>query len=280
MKLPRFSESLNNKVIVITGAGGVLCSTIAKGLALTGAKVMLLNRTYEKVLKIEKEICKDGGIAKAYACDVLNKDCLKAVHEQIKSEFGLCDILINGAGGNNSDAITDMEFYTEDQEGKSFFDLTEDGMNQVFGLNFMGTFLPCQEFVQDMIGNKDSSIINIASMSGYRSLTKVPAYSAAKAAIINFTEWLATHFSKVGIRANAIAPGFFIASQNERLLKNEDGSLTERGNKIIKNTPAQRFGESKELLGTIIFLASSEASGFINGVVIPIDGGFNAYSGV
>ena len=274
---------LTGKVAVVTGAGGVLCSEFSKVLANAGAKVALLNRTYEKARIVEQEILQNGGIAKAYACNVLDKDMCECVSEEIKKDFGLCDILINGAGGNNPKATTDKEYYEEgdiDADTKSFFDLDTEGVEAVFNLNFLGTLIPTQVFAGQMVGRKGCCIINISSMNAYTPLTKIPAYSGAKAAINNFTQWLAVHFSKEGIRVNAIAPGFFSTTQNKALLWNADGTPTARTGKILAATPMGRFGESRELSGALLFLVNEEAASFITGITIPVDGGFSAYSRV
>ncbi len=282
MKLPKFGEALKGKVIVVTGAGGVLCAMLSEALCECGAKVALLDRTYERAKEFEDAFKARKLAAKAYACNVLDPASIHAAHEEILKDFGPCDILINGAGGNNPKANTDNEFFSPKDVGKvkTFFDLDPEGISFVFSLNYMGTLLPSQEFSRDMIGRKGCSIINISSMNAFTPLTKIPAYSGAKAAVSNFTQWLAVHFAKVGIRCNAIAPGFFVTAQNKNLLYNEDGSPTERTGKILANTPTERFGNPEELIGAVIFLASAEASSFVNGVVLPIDGGFNAYSGV
>ncbi len=282
MKLPMQVNDLKDKVIVVTGAGGVLCSMMAKALAQAGAKVALLDRS-DKAQQFVEEIMAEGGTAKAYLADVLKKDSLAACHAEVLKDFGKCDILINGAGGNNPAATTDKEYFELgdlDAETKSFFDLTEEGVSSVFNLNFLGTLLPTQEFAKDMVGRKGCSVLNISSMNAFTPLTKIPAYSGAKAAISNFTQWLAVHFSKVGVRVNAIAPGFFSTAQNKKLLWNDDGTPTVRTGKIFAATPMGRFGETEELLGSVLFLLSEEAAGFITGVVLPIDGGFSAYSGV
>lgn len=282
MDLP-INIDYTGKVVVITGAGGVLCSLMAKALAYSGAKVAILDRLLDKANDVAEEITKNGGIAKGYEANVLSKESLKECHEKVINDFGKCDILINGAGGNNPKANTDKEyFYPEDldSETKSFFDLDEEGVSFVFNLNFLGTLLPTQEFSKDMIGKEGCSILNISSMNAFTPLTKIPAYSGAKSAVSNFTKWLAVHFSKVGIRVNAIAPGFFVTAQNKGLLYNQDGTPTERTGKILAATPMGRFGEAEELLGSVLFLLSTKAAGFITGVVLPIDGGFSAYSGV
>lgn len=281
MKLP-FQIDLSGKVVVITGAGGVLCSMFAMALSKTGAKIALLDLNEEAAKKYADEIVKDGGVAKAYACNVLDKESIEEAHKKILADLGSCDILINGAGGNNPKATTDNEYYSAQDvdKMKTFFDLDQSGVEFVFNLNFLGTLLPTQVFVKDMVEKDDASIINISSMNAYTPLTKIPAYSAAKAAISNFTQWLAVHFSKTNIRCNAIAPGFFVTKQNEKLLFNEDGTPTKRTDKILSSTPMNRFGKAEELIGTLLFLVSKDASGFVNGAVIPVDGGFSAYSGV
>ena len=271
------------KVAVVTGAGGVLCSEFAKVLARAGAKVALLDLNVPAVEKVAAEIVAEGGIAKGYGCNVLKKDVCYEVAEQVEKDLGPCDILINGAGGNNPRATTDKEYFEVgdiDADTKSFFDLDADGVNFVFSLNFLGTLLPTQAFARQMVGREGCNIMNISSMNAYSPLTKIPAYSGAKAAISNFTQWLAVHFSKVGIRVNAIAPGFFATAQNKALLFNEDGTPTARTGKILAATPMGRFGESAELNGGLLFLLNNEAASFITGVVLPIDGGFSAYSGV
>ncbi len=281
MKLP-FTIDLNDKVVVVTGAGGVICSTLAIAAAKCGAKVALLDLNQEAAQVYADEIVAEGGVAKAYACNVLNKESIQAAHDAIVADLGLCDIIINGAGGNNPKATTDNEYFEmgDLNNMKTFFDLDQSGVEFVFNLNIIGTLLPTQVFAMDMIGRKGCSIINISSMNAYTPLTKIPAYSGAKAAVSNFTQWLATHFAHVGIRCNAIAPGFFSTKQNAKLLWNEDGTPTARTGKILAGTPMGRFGETEELIGATLFLMSEEASGFVDGVVIPIDGGYAAYSGV
>ncbi len=282
MKLP-LNIDLKDKVVVVTGAGGILCSLFAKSVAQCGAKVALLDLNLEAAQAYADEIVKDGHIAKAYGCNVLDKASVEAAHELIKADLGACDVLINGAGGNSPKATTTKEYYTPgdiEADTVSFFDLDASGVEFVFNLNFLGTLIPTQVFAKDMVEKEDATILNISSMNAYTPLTKIPAYSGAKAAISNFTQWLAVHFSKTNIRVNAIAPGFFVTKQNEKLLFNEDGSPTERSMKILNSTPMGRYGKDEELLGTMLFLLSKEASGFVNGVVIPVDGGFSAYSGV
>lgn len=281
MKLP-FEVDLKDKVVVITGAGGVLCSMFARAMAKTGAKVALLDLNEAAAKEYAERIVREGGIAKGYCCNVLDKESLESVRSQIINEFGTCDVLINGAGGNSPKATTDNEYFAETDMGemKTFFDLDKEGVEFVFNLNFLGTLLPTQVFAKDMLDKEDVSIINISSMNAFTPLTKIPAYSGAKAAISNFTQWLAVHFSKTNIRCNAIAPGFFVTKQNEKLLFNDDGTPTPRTDKILNSTPMGRFGKAEELIGTLLFLVSKEASSFVNGVVIPVDGGFSAYSGV
>ena len=281
MKLP-FEIDLSGKTAVVTGAGGVLCSMFAEALAKAGARVALLDLNKEAAEGFAKKIRNDGGTAKGYVCNVLDKDTIQQARDEINKDFGTCDILVNGAGGNNPKATTDDEYYSPEDVGKmkTFFDLDKSGIEFVFNLNFLGTLLPTQVFAADMTEKDDACIINISSMNAYTPLTKIPAYSGAKAAVSNLTQWLAVHFSRTNIRCNAIAPGFFVTKQNEKLLFNEDGTPTPRTGKIIGSTPMSRFGKPEELIGTLLVLTSKEAAGFINGVVIPVDGGFSAYSGV
>ena len=277
------NTDLTGKVAVVTGAGGVLCSHFAKVIARAGAKVALLDLNYDAAKVYADEIVAEGGIAKAYSCNVLDKDICDAVANEVEKDLGKCDILINGAGGNNPKATTDKEYFEIgdiDADTKSFFDLDSAGVGFVFNLNFLGTLIPTQAFAKQMVGREGCNILNISSMNAYTPLTKIPAYSGAKAAISNFTQWLAVHFSKVGIRVNAIAPGFFATQQNAKLLFNEDGTPTARTGKILAATPMGRFGESEELEGGLLFLLNNQAASFITGVVLPIDGGFSAYSGV
>lgn len=271
-----------DKTVVITGAGGVLCGFLAKEFAKAGARVALLDLNEEAAQKFVDEIVAEGGMAKAYKTNVLDQANLEEVREAVLNDLGPTDILINGAGGNNPKATTDNEFHETDlPEGtKSFFELDKAGIEFVFNLNYLGTLLPTQVFAKDMVGRKGANIINISSMNAFTPLTKIPAYSGAKAAISNFTQWLAVHFSHVGIRCNAIAPGFLVTNQNRGLLFNEDGTPTARANKILTNTPMGRFGEAEELVGGTFFLADENLASFVNGVVLPIDGGFAAYSGV
>ena len=283
MKKNVLNTNLNGKTAVVTGAGGVLCSAFAKTLARAGARVALLDLDLESAQKYADEITAEGGIAKAYQCNVLDKDICTQVALEIEKDLGSCDILINGAGGNNPRATTDKEYFEPqdiDGETKSFFDLDSAGVEFVFNLNFLGVLIPTQVFAKQMIGKEGCNILNVSSMNAFTPLTKIPAYSGAKAAVSNFTQWLAVHFSKAGIRVNAIAPGFFSTKQNKSLLFNEDGTPTARSGKILAATPMGRFGESNELDGSVLFLLNNEAAGFITGVVLPVDGGFSAYSGV
>lgn len=273
-----------SKNIVITGAGGVLCSAFAKELAAKGNKVALLDLNEDAVKSAADEINKNGGTAYAYKANVLDKDVLNTVHEQVLKDMGKCDILINGAGGNSPKCTTAHEEFENGDETatdiSTFFNLDKTGFQFVFDLNMLGTLLPTQVFAIDMIGRKGCSILNISSMNAFRPLTKIPAYSSAKAAVSNFTEWLAVHFAKEGIRVNAIAPGFFVTNQNRALLFDENGNPTARTEKILRATPMGRFGEAEELLGAVNWLLDENAASFVTGVVIPIDGGFSAYSGV
>ena len=282
MKIP-FQIDLKDKVVVVTGAGGVLCSMFSKAVAECGASVALLGRDLKNVQDLANEITESGHIAKAYKIDVLDKESLEKARISINSDLGTCDMLINGAGGNSPKATTTNEYYFDgdlDKDITTFFNLDTKGVESVFNLNFLGTLIPTQIFAKDMLNKEDASIINISSMNAFTPLTKIPAYSGAKAAINNFTQWLAVHFANSGIRVNAIAPGFFVTKQNKDLLFNEDGTPKERTHKILNSTPMGRFGESEELIGTLLFLLSKPAAGFITGVVIPVDGGFSAYSGV
>ena len=277
-------KRFDGKTVVITGAGGILCSMFAKVLAENGAKVSLLDINYSAVKKVEDEIIQSNNIAKAYEVNVLDKQNLSEAYSRIKEDFGNCDILINGAGGNNSRSTTTKEkYYKGDLDAKdimTFFDLDSDSISFLFNLNFLGTLLPTQVFTKDMVETGKGSVINISSMNAFSPLTKIPAYSAAKAAVSNFTEWLAVHFSETGVRCNALAPGFFVTNQNKDLLFDENGKPTARTEKILKGTPMNRFGEAEELVGPLLFLLDDSSSSFINGVVLPVDGGFNAYSGV
>ena len=276
MKLP-FEIDLSGKVAVITGGGGVICSEFAEALAACDCRVALLDVNAEAAEKAAKRA---GGECIAVRCDCLDKGSLIEAAEQVHEKFGEVDILINGAGGNNPAATTDVEYMTPDLAGvKDFFALDASGLKFVFDLNITSAFLTTQVFAADMV-KKGGNIINISSMNAYRPLTKIPAYSAAKAGVSNFTAWLAVHFSQCGIRCNAIAPGFFVTNQNRALLFTEDGEPTPRTGKILAATPMKRFGEVSELVGTLLWLVCDGASGFVTGITVPVDGGFSSYSGV
>ena len=283
MKLP-LNIDLKNKVAVVTGGGGILCSSFAKAIALSGAKVAVLDLNEDAANAVAEDIVKDGGISIGIKTNVLDKESLENAKKIVNEKFGTVDILINGAGGNNPKGTTTKDYFEKEdllkEDVKTFFDLDPEGVGFVFNLNFLGTLLPTQVFAMDLIEKEKASVINISSMNAFTPLTRIPAYSGAKAAISNFTQWLAVHFSKTGIRVNAIAPGFFLTNQNKGLLLNEDGSYTARSRKILSQTPMDRFGKTEELLGTLLYLLCDEASSFVNGIVIPVDGGFSAYSGV
>ena len=276
MKLP-FNIDLTNKVVAVTGAGGIICSEFAKALAQCGAKVALLDINYDAAKVYADEI---GDNAIAVRCNCLDKASIEEAKNIVNESFGPVNILINGAGGNNPKATTGNEYMTPDlEEGKTFFDIDEKGFKFVFDLNITSAFLVTQVFAKDMV-KTGGNIINVSSMNAFRPLTKIPAYSAAKAGISNFTEWLAVHFAPCNIRCNAIAPGFFVTNQNRGLLYNEDGTPTARTGKILNGTPMKKFGEISDLIGALLWLTCDEASGFVTGTVIPVDGGFSAYSGV
>ena len=280
---PIFTE-LEGKVVVLTGGGGVLGSTMATALAQQGCRLAILDLNHQSAQAVADTIKENGGQAQGFKANVLERESLEQAKSAIKEQFGECDILINGAGGNHPKGTTSKEHLEADDlkvddDLKTFFDLDYDSVQFVFNLNFLGTLLPTQVFAQDMIGKSGCSVINISSMNAFRPLTKIPAYSGAKAAVSNFTQWLAVHFSKVNIRVNALAPGFFLTEQNRTLLTNENGDLTQRGKTIIEHTPMGRFGEPEDLVGTLIWLCT-DASRFVTGVVVPIDGGFSSFSGV
>ena len=270
-----------DQVVVITGAGGIICGTMARAFAQAGAKVAALDLNEEAVKELAEQLTKEGFVCKGYKANVLEPEAMKEVHALVKADLGPCDILINGAGGNHPRATTDNEYHHEAQPGgKSFFDLDPNGVDFVFKLKFQGTLLPTQAFAMDMAEKKRGCILNISSMNAYVPLTKIPAYSGAKAAISNFTQWLATHFAGSGIRCNAIAPGFLVTHQNRALLFNEDGTPTARSAKILEGTPTHRFVDREELLGAAFFLCDEKSASAITGVVLPVDAGFSAYSGV
>ena len=269
------------KVVVVTGAGGLICGAMARAFAQSGAKVAALDLNEDAVKKLADELKAEGFICEGYKVNVLDPEAIEQVHKSVLADLGECDILVNGAGGNNPRATTDNEYQHEAKEGgKSFFDLQADGVDFVFKLNFQGTLLPTQAFAKDMVAKKKGCILNVSSMNAYTPLTKIPAYSAAKAGISNFTQWLATHFAGTGIRCNAIAPGFLVSAQNKSLLFNDDGTPTARSAKILNGTPMNRFVNADELLGGTLFLCDDNSASAITGVVLPIDCGFAAYSGV
>lgn len=270
---------LKNKVMVITGGAGVLCTALALAAAKEGVKIALLGRTVEKLEAVEEKIKALGADAMSVKCDVTDRQSVAAARSAVCGRFGTVDILVNGAGGNHPKANTENEEFSKDADGTTFFDLDPENVRSVFDVNFMGTFIPSQVFGEIMTG-RETTIINISSMSAYHPMTKVCAYSAAKAAVSNFTEWLAVHFAKSGIRVNAIAPGFFETAQNKTLLRTPEGGLTERSEKILRGTPMGRFGNPEDLAGVFLWLCDASESGFVTGTVIPADGGFNAYSGV
>ena len=288
MKVP-FSVDLTGKTAIVTGGSGVLCSAMAYGLAVNGAKVAIIGRNKEKLAKMSEtltenaknEYSKDVTV-KGYSCNVLDKEELVKTYEQIKAELGSCGILINGAGGNQPGAIASVKMLKKEkqEDDYSFWDLKEENIRNVMDLNYMGTLLPIQVFTRDMVEKRKGSIINIASVSSILPLSKVMAYSNAKSAVQSLTQWLAIHFGQSGIRCNAIVPGFYAAEQNHDLLFNKDGSYTDRAGDIIAGTPMGRFGNPEELIGAALFLASDDAAGFVNGIVLPVDGGYSAFSGV
>ena len=288
MKVP-FSVDLTGKTAIVTGGSGVLCSAMAYGLAVNGAKVAIIGRNKEKLAKMSETLTENAKneyskevTVKGYSCNVLDKEELVKTYEQIKAELGSCDILINGAGGNQPGAIASVKMLKKEkqEDDYSFWDLKEENIRNVMDLNYMGTLLPIQVFTRDMVEKRKGSIINIASVSSILPLSKVMAYSNAKSAVQSLTQWLAIHFGQSGIRCNAIVPGFYAAEQNHDLLFNKDGSYTDRVGDIIAGTPMGRFGNPEELIGAALFLASDDAAGFVNGIVLPVDGGYSAFSGV
>lgn len=283
MNLP-FQPDFTNKIAVVTGGAGVLCREFCKALAQCGAKVAIVNRTLSKAQALADEIAAQGDCALAVQADVTDPQSVQQAYETVSAQLGPCDILVNGAGGNDPSATTDDEFFCLDSlnanDRKSFFDLPANAFSHVFSLNIMGVVLPTQQFARDMAVRGNGCIINISSMNAFTPLTKIPAYSAAKSGVSNLTQWLAVHFAQSGIRCNAIAPGFFSTAQNEKLLWNADGTPTARTGKILRATPMDRFGVPDDLIGALLFLADDNCSRFVTGVVLPVDGGFSAYSGV
>ncbi len=285
MNVP-FQVDLKDRVAVVTGGGGVLCSMMAEALAACGAAVAVADLSEEQAERVAAGIRAAGGRAVGVAANVLERPALEEAHRRIVEALGPVDLLVNGAGGNHPRGTTSMEYLTREvleqtaEGGTSFYDLDPQGVQFVFNLNFLGTLLPCQVFTRGMAERGRGAVINISSMNAFTPLTKIPAYSGAKAAVSNFTQWLAVHMSKVGIRVNAIAPGFFLTDQNRSLLTNADGSPTARGGQIIGQTPLGRYGTPEELVGTLLWLVSDKAAGFVTGTVIPVDGGFAAFSGV
>ncbi len=275
-------ENLRGRSAAITGGSGVLSSAMARELGRQGVNVAILSRRRDSGEKVAQEIVDAGGVAASFSCDVTSHESIAMAHEEIVGRFGACEILINGAGGNLSEAITSDEVFDTLSGGvdRSLFDLDIDAIKEVIDLNLIGTIAASKIFAKAMIGLNGATIVNISSMSAFSPLTKIPAYSASKAGVNNFTSWLAVYLAKSQIRVNAIAPGFFLTTQNRSLLTNEDGTLTARSKKIISSTPMNRFGEPSELLGTLLWLLDEELSGFVTGVTIPVDGGFMAYSGV
>ena len=280
-----FNTDLSGKTAVVTGGGGVLCAAFSEELAKCGARVAVLDINLDAAKKVADKIKENGGTAIAVHANCLDRASLESAKSIVDKEFGPCDILINGAGGNNPKATTANEYFDKktikDPSVQDFFDISPDGIRFVFDLNVTAAFLTTQVFAADMAeSGKGGNIINISSMNAYRPLTKIPAYSAAKAAVSNLTQWLAVHFANANIRVNALAPVFFVSNQNRTLLFKQDGTPTERTEKILRGTPMKRFGRAEELLGALLFLLNDDAASFITGVILPIDGGFSAYSGV
>ena len=286
MSVPFMIDDLKGKVAVVTGGGGILCSVMAQAIAECGAKVAILDLRKEAADKVAAQINANGGTAMGISCNVLEKASIEEAAKTVEAAYGKVNILINGAGGNNPKGTTDNETMTKadvlnaDPNVKTFFNLDPNGIQFVFNLNFLGSLLPTQVFAKSMAEDGKGTIINISSMNAFRPLTKIPAYSAAKAAVSNFTQWLAVHLAPMGIRVNAIAPGFFLTDQNRALLTNPDGSLTPRSHKILSHTPMNKFGVPEDLIDALLWLLSDAGAGFVTGTVIPIDGGFAAYSGV
>lgn len=279
------NKSANYSVAVVTGAGGTLCSEMAKALAKRNIKVMLIGRTLDKLLSVEEEIRNDGGIASSITADVTDEEQVKKAFRKTIDELGTPDILINGAGGNQPEAVTSVNTFDEreldeDPEIRGFFNLKMDRFMDVINVNTMGTVIPSFVYGKEMARRKSGCIINIASMNSYRPLSRVGAYGMAKAGISNFTQWLAAYLAPAQIRVNAIAPGFFINERSQKLLLKPEGGYSPRGKSIIEHTPMKAFGEAPQLLGCMNWLIDEQASGFVTGITIPIDGGFLASSGV
>ncbi len=284
MDIP-FRVDLTEKVAVITGGAGVLCGVFAEALAACGARVAILDLKLDAAVERARSITMAGGAAIGVAADVLDAGSLREAAEKVRAEYGRCDILINGAGGNHPKGTTAHDWLSSGEPlsgsdtARTFFDLDRKSVEFVFGLNFIGTLLATQEFARDMV-DRGGTVINVSSMNALRPLTRIPAYSAAKAAVSNFTQWLAVYLAKVNVRVNAMAPGFFLTEQNRSLLVQADGAPTPRAGKILAHTPMGRFGRPDELVGTLLWLVDGRASGFVTGTVIPVDGGFSVYSGV
>ncbi len=280
-----FRVDLKDKVAVVTGGSGVLGAAMCRALGDCGARVAVIGRDRAKAERVASDVGREGGVARGFSCDVVSKDAIESSAREIESALGPCDILVNCAGGNHPKGTAGQEYFETTASGTapsqtSFFDLDVAGFEYVFNLNLLGTLLPSQTFGRQMLSRPGCTIINISSMAAFRPLTKVAAYSGAKSAVNSLTLWLATHLATAGIRVNAIAPGFFLTEQNRRLMVQDDGTFTPRAHKVIAHTPMRRFGQPEELLGALLWLADSKASGFVTGTIIPIDGGFSAYAGV
>ena len=272
------------KIAVVTGAGGTLCSVMAEKLAENGAAVVLVGRTESKLIPVAEAIAAKGGKSAIKLCDVTDEEAVKRIASEIETDLGPADFLINGAGGNHADATTKKEAYTGDEFAPDhvpgFFDLDLSAVRRVMDVNTMGTVIPCRVFGEQMAKNGGGCIVNFASMNSYKPLTKNPAYAMAKAAIYNFTEWLAAYLAPANVRVNAIAPGFFLNERSRKFLTTPEGGLTARGERVMAHTPMKRFGEAEDIWGTMAYLLDNDASGFVTGVVVPVDGGFIAHPGV
>lgn len=281
------NDFFQDKVAVVTGAGGTLCSTIAGELARLGAKVALLGRTADKLERVAEPIRAAGGATLVLSVDVTDAGAVEAARQQIAGEFGPCELLVNGAGGNRADAVTTTTEYqpaeiaAEQSEGlRGFFNLDPARLLDVISLNTVGTIIPCQVFGREMAAQGRGAIVNFASMNSYRPLTKNLAYSLSKAGVVNLTQWMAVYLAPAGIRVNAVAPGFFANDRSRAILMTGDGGLTARGQTVMAHTPMKRFGEAPDLLGAVLWLLNQEQSGFVTGITVPVDGGFSASSGV